>query len=101
AGDPEADLGEWRKTKLARALAASAQKLVEEWDQKIAKDFAGLLEIPGARLVAAESAVEKLRQWCQTCAEAQNERLHQEAAKTAAAWNQLQEALRECLAGPT
>jgi serine/threonine protein kinase len=99
SGDGDAELGEWRKTKLTRALSAATARIVEEWDKRVNKEFVSLLELPGARLAAAELAVEKLQRWCHQAAETQAEKLEELAAQTALSWMQVQGALAECTTG--
>jgi hypothetical protein len=99
SGDGDAELGDWRKTKLTRALATTTARLVDDWDKKINKEFVALLEVPGARLAAAELAVERLQTWCHEAASAQAEKLRDQAPATAVTWLQLQTALVECATG--
>jgi hypothetical protein len=101
SGDGDAELGEWRKTKLTRALAAATTRIVEEWDQKVSKQFVALLEVPGARLAAAELAVDRLQKWCHQAAQEQAEKLQEQSAQSALSWLQLQAALVECTNGPS
>jgi hypothetical protein len=99
SGDGDAELGEWRKTKLTRALAAVTTKLIDEWDKKIGKEFVALLEVAGARLAASEVAVEQLQAWYHQAAEVQAERLREQSAQCNLSWLQLQAALMECATG--
>ncbi|MEI7683434.1 MAG: tubulin-like doman-containing protein [Planctomycetota bacterium] len=99
SGEGEAELGEWRRTKLSRALSATTARIVEDWDQKWGREFVSLLEVPGARLAAAELAVERLQKWCQTQAEAQAVALREQAAEATLAWMKLQNAMQECMTG--
>jgi eukaryotic-like serine/threonine-protein kinase len=98
-GEEGQDLGEWRKTKLTRALTAAAQKVAEDWDQQLAGSVFGLMEYAGARMAAAEAALARLQQFCQTAAEAQSGRLEQQRARTTQAWQQVTAGLEECKAG--
>lgn len=95
-GDGETELGEWRKTKLTRSLAAATSRIVEEWDQKLARELVLLTEMPGARLVAAEIAVERLQTWCQIVGDTQAASLRDQAALTTVTWHKLQAAIAEC-----
>lgn len=97
SGEGDAELGEWRRTKLTRALAASTSRIIDDWDQKLGKEFVSLLEVPGARLAAAEVAVDRLQKWCQKSAEAQAERAREQAAQSNLSWLQLQNALHDCM----
>jgi serine/threonine protein kinase len=98
-GDNETDLGDWRKTRLTRALSAASQKVAEEWDQYLAKDLFNLMESPGARVAAAETALEQVREHCVRLAEALNDQLAQAGAKSQEAWHQLLTAHIDCCAG--
>ena len=98
-GDGELDVGDWRKTKLNRALAVCTQKIIEEWDQRLGNEFASLMEIPGAHLIAAEAAVAKLRHGFLQAADTQAEKLRHLSARTAATYQQLQVAIQECMSG--
>ncbi|HEX3314751.1 MAG TPA: tubulin-like doman-containing protein [Gemmataceae bacterium] len=100
-GNSEGDLdvGDWRKTKLNRSLAVCTQKIIEEWDQRLGAEFATLMEIPGAHLMAAEAAVAKLQQGFLQAAESQAEKLRHLAARTGATYQQLQIAIQECMNG--
>jgi hypothetical protein len=97
--DSDAELGEWRRTKLTRSLASATNKLIDEWDKKLGKEFVSLLEVPGARLAAAECAVEALQTWCHQTAEAQAEALREQTALTELSLLQTQTALHECITG--
>jgi len=98
-GEEAQDLGEWRKTKLTRVLTGAAQKVAEGWDLQLAGSIFGLMEHPGARMAAAETALTRLQQFCQASAEAQHGRLDQQRARTAQAWQQTMAALEECKTG--
>jgi hypothetical protein len=99
SGEGDSDVGDWRKTRLSRALTAATQKVVEEWDAKLAHEVVVLMELPGARLVAAEAAVTRLRQWCSVAAETQAERLRQFSAQSAHLLQQVQLSMLECANG--
>jgi hypothetical protein len=99
AGGDDQDYGEWRKTKLARALAGSSQKAAELWEQRITKDVYDLMAYPGARVAGAEVAIESLHAHFKKAAETQNLLFQQQAPKTAQAWRQVEAALQECITG--
>ena len=99
AGGDDQEFSEWRKTKLARALAGSAQKAAEHWEQRITKDVYDLMAFPGARVAGAEIAMASLHQHYLKTAEAQNHLYQQQMPKTAEAWKQVEAALQECLVG--
>jgi hypothetical protein len=56
------------------------------------------MELPGARVAAAETALEKLQAFFHKESESQKEGIAQQAAKTALAWKQVELALQECTA---
>lgn len=93
------EINEWRKTRLNRSLAQSAQKVAEEWDQRLAREMFALMEIPGARLAVAESALVRLQRYCQGSGQELRDRLQQQAAKTAQTWTQLERSMQECVNG--
>lgn len=97
--EDEQEINEWRKTRLNRSLAQAAQKVAEEWDQRLAQELFGLMELPGARLAVAESALVRLQRFCMGSGQELRERLQQQAAKTAQVWSQLERALQECING--
>jgi eukaryotic-like serine/threonine-protein kinase len=99
AGDFETDLGDWRKTRLTRALSAASHKVAEEWDQYLAKDLFNLMETPGARVAAAETALDQVRDHCVRLAENLIEQLTHAAAKSQETWHGLLAAHVDCSAG--
>jgi hypothetical protein len=98
-GVDDQEYSEWRKTKLARSLSGSAQKVAEQWDQKIAREVYDLMAFPGARVAGAEVALSALHEHFQRVVEA-NTALHQQhMPKVAAAWREVEKALTECVHG--
>lgn len=95
----ESDVGDWRKTRLTRALGGAAQKVAEEWDQYLAKDSYGMMETPGSRVAAAETALEHVRKHCLSLVERLAGELDQHAAQSNEAWKHVESALAECAAG--
>jgi hypothetical protein len=91
--------GDWRKSKLSRALEAAAQQVAEEWDQTLAQAAFSLMEHPGRRVAAAEAALTRLMQFCQETATATAARFQQQTSKTEQAQEQLQNALAACISG--
>src|SRR5439155_25361486 len=89
SGDGDCDLGDWRKTRLTRALSAAAQKVAEEWDQYLAKDLFNLMESPGGRVPAAETALEQVRQHCHKVADGLTEQRAPQAATIQEPWTAL------------
>lgn len=99
AGGDDQEYTEWRKTKLARALSTSAQKLAEQWEQRITADIYDLMAFPGARVAGAELALETLYQEFQKAADTHTLICQQQTPKTTLAWRQAEEALKECQSG--
>jgi eukaryotic-like serine/threonine-protein kinase len=95
-----ANVTEWKKSRLGRALAGAAEKLAEEWHDRLAGVARGVMEHPGRRLAAGEAALQRFVQFCEQAAAAQNTALAQQAPRTEQAWRQLERALEACLAGP-
>ena len=98
-GSDDQEFSEWRKTRLARALAASTQKAAEQWDQQITNDVHELMAFPGARVIGAELAMESLHVHFQKAAEAQIRVCQQHAQASTLAWRAVEAALKECMAG--
>lgn len=98
-GGDDQEYNEWRKTKLARALATAAQRAGDHWEQQIGKEIYTLMSFPGARVAGAEKAADLLHQRFQQTAEAQNKAYLQHQAKTTQAWRDAEAALQECFTG--
>ncbi len=96
AGGDDQEFSEWRKTKLARALAGAAQKFAEEWEQRITKDVYDLMAYPGARVAGAEIAFNALHKQFQKAAESQARFYQEQQPKTTLAWREVEMALQEC-----
>jgi hypothetical protein len=90
---------DWRKTKLNRALASAAQKVADEWDQKLAAAVQQLMSSPGARVVAAEMFLQRVQQFCTQQGQVHKTRLEQQAPRTVQAWQQVEASLGECMNG--
>ncbi len=99
AGADDQDYSEWRKTKLARALASVVQKSAEIWEQRITKDVYELMAFPGARVAGAEMALELLLSHFKKTAAAQNQVCQQLGTQTVEGWRQVEIAARECVTG--
>jgi hypothetical protein len=97
--EDEQDLNDWRKTRLNRTLAQGAQKVAGDWDARLSADLFALMEHPGARVAAAETALDQLQKHCLASAEAMRERVAQQAARTGQAWTKVDAALTESLTG--
>jgi hypothetical protein len=96
-GDGEGlDLGDWRKSRLARIVVTAAQKVAEEWEQRISKEAMELMVHPGARLAAAEAAVAQLQRSFAVAAEQMDPALQEHAGKTAQAYRVTESAAHEC-----
>ena len=97
-GEGESDYGEWRRSRLARVLIAAAQKLAEEWEQKISKEAMELMGQPGPRLSVAETALEHLQHFFAAAAEKLEGVLRQLAAQAVEAHRRAEGAALECAA---
>ncbi len=96
SGDGDGELNEWRKSRLARVLLSAAQKLAEEWDQRVSKDALEVMSQPGARIAAAEAALSRLQQHFARAADALATGVAQHAAKSAQASRAAEAAAAEC-----
>jgi hypothetical protein len=99
AADGEQELGEWRKTRLARVLMSASQSVAEEWEQRISKQVLELTGHPGARVAAAEAALQQLQTYFLQAAERQRTIHQQQVAKTVLAYRAVESAALECGAG--
>lgn len=99
SGEAEGELHDWRKTRMTRTLSAAAQKAAEHWDNVLTKEIFGLMELPGARVAAAEAALQQVHTFCLQMAQAQNQAISQQATRSTQAWKGVDEALYECTAG--
>jgi serine/threonine protein kinase len=88
--------GEWRMSRLARALKNACDKIAEEWDNRLAKTAFALMEHPGRRVAAAEAGLARLIQHCDVTRHAQHGRLELQGYKTQEAWQRLEAALEQC-----
>lgn len=98
-GTDDNDINEWRKTRLTRALVTAAQKVAEDWDRELSKDLFDLMNYPGARVIAAEQALDQVQEICGKAADGQREALDHQSSKTLLAWKQLDQALDEVAVG--
>ncbi len=99
SGDGDQEVNDWRKTRLTRALAVATQKIADEWDKELSQDLLTLTEHPGARVAAAEMALERLQAFLHKESDARKEGIAQQVAKTAQSWQQVESALQDCSAG--
>jgi hypothetical protein len=91
----EAELNEWRKSRLARILLAAAQKLAEDWEQRIGKDALELMSHAGARIATAEAAVAQLQRFFARAAEKMDALMSQHTAKAVQAHRQVEATAQE------
>ncbi len=96
---PVREAGEWRKSRLSRALEAAAQKLAAEYDTRLAETAFALMEHPGKRVAAAEAALLRFSQFCSASAAANALHLEQQSARAQQAQQQLETALEQCILG--
>jgi hypothetical protein len=97
--DEEQELNEWRKTRLARVLITASQKVAEQWDQQIGKHTLELTSLPGARIAAAEIALQKLQRFFLEAAEKQKTLVQQQGVKTMQAYQMVEAAVEGCSSG--
>ena len=98
-GDTNPEVNDWRKTRLNRALAQAAQKVADHWIQKLSQELFALMEFPGARLAAAESALELLQKFFVAASQDLNTTIEQQGQLSAQAWKHVESALDGCLTG--
>jgi len=96
---PVREAGEWRMSRLSRALEAAAQKLAAECDTRLADTAFALMEHPGKRVAAAEAALLRFTHFCSTTAAANVAPLEQQSARAQQAQQQLEGALQQCVLG--
>ncbi|MBI3412413.1 MAG: protein kinase [Planctomycetes bacterium] len=100
SGDSDQEIvNDWRKTRLTRALGAAANQAAEMWDKQLSAELFALMEHPGARVAAAEAALEELESHFHVAAEAMKDSIAKEAGLTAEAWRQLDASLQEVMVG--
>jgi serine/threonine protein kinase len=99
SSDSVSEGADWRKSRLRRALTATAQKVAEKWDQELAGALWGLMQHPGRRIAAAQAAVAVFQQFCTDSAAAHQAHLTGQEQRTLRAWQQLEDALAACLSG--
>ncbi len=92
-------VGQRRKSRLTRALEHAASVLAEQWEQHFGAAAAGLMEHPGARIALAEAALQRFIGYCREATESHQQRLQQQADKSQACQNQLQNVLDNCVEG--
>jgi hypothetical protein len=91
--------GDWRKSRLGRALSLAADRLAAEWNDRLVAAAVGLMEPPGRRVAAAEAALTRFVHFAEEAAIAQEDRLAHQKERTLQAWQQLEMALGGCLSG--
>jgi hypothetical protein len=91
--------GDWRKSRLGRALAGAADQLALEWSEELVGAAHGLMEHPGRRAAAAEAALEQFLDFCNQATADLERRLQQQHLRTQQAQGYLDAALEACLAG--
>ncbi len=98
-GEAANQFSEWRKTRVNRALHLAAQKVAEQYAKDFVAGLSSVVELPGARLAAAEKAVTLLEEFCKVQIAGHQERLQQQRTRTRQAWTQLDAAVADCIAG--
>jgi hypothetical protein len=89
--------GDWRKSRATRALAEASENLAELWDSRLGETALRLMEYPGRRVAAGESAIARFLRFCEDASAAQRIRWEQQFARTEQAWSQCENALRICV----
>jgi hypothetical protein len=89
----------WRRSRVGRALASATQQVASFWDQQLSEAAYQLMESPGTRVCAAETALTRLMRFCQEAAAGPTAQLEQQLLRTQQAGHQLERALENCLAG--
>jgi serine/threonine protein kinase len=92
-------LGEWRKSRLSRALTAAAEQVAQEWEARLAGAAFALMEHPGRRVAAAEAALGRFVRFCKEFSAAHAARRSHQAARTQQASLHLEQAQENCIAG--
>ncbi|HEY7312657.1 MAG TPA: tubulin-like doman-containing protein [Gemmataceae bacterium] len=92
-------VGPQRKSRLTRSLESAAAKLADAWDQRFGAAATGLMEHPGRRIAIAEAAINRFLRYGREAAEAHQQRLHQQAARSQQSQTQLQTALDTAIEG--
>ncbi|HEV3078353.1 MAG TPA: tubulin-like doman-containing protein [Gemmataceae bacterium] len=93
--------GEWRMSKLARAMKGATEKVAVDCEKRLAQIALGLMEHPGRRIAAAEAGLARFIRFCDDARAGQRGRWEQQAGKTVQAWEQLEAALQQCVADPS
>src|SRR5262249_52625256 len=86
-------VGPQRKSRLTRSLESAAAKLADAWDLRFGAAATGLMEHPGRRIAIAEAAINRFLRYGREAAEAHQQRLHQQAARSQQSQTQLQSAV--------
>jgi hypothetical protein len=89
--------GDWRKSRLNRALTTAAETLATDWDARLADAAFRLMEHPGRRAAAAEAALLRFVEFCAEALTAQEARRGQQIGRTRQAEAQLSASLTACL----
>jgi eukaryotic-like serine/threonine-protein kinase len=101
SGTPQGvrEVGDWRKSRLNRALEVATQQAAQEWAVRLSEAAAKVMELPGRRVAAAEAALSQLIEYGDEMVGVQQERQKQQAQRVQQAQVQLQTALENCLGG--
>jgi hypothetical protein len=93
------EAGEWRKSRLSRALETGVAKAAEEWEGQLMDAAARLMDRPGRRVAGAEKALARFLAFCGEQGAAAGERAKGHEARVRHAQQQLQAALDHCIHG--
>jgi len=85
-----------KRSPLTRALERAASQLAKQWDERLGQVLTGLMDHGGRRLAIAETAVARLKSFCEEAMEQHAAHLQKEANKFTAVQQQVDRALAEC-----
>src|SRR5262249_20710240 len=92
-------LEEWRRSRLSRALTAAAEEVANEWDERLTGAALALMEHPGRRVAAAETALKRFVSFCAQAAAGHAVRREQQAGRTQQSWQHVKRAVEGCVGG--
>ncbi|MFQ3592238.1 MAG: tubulin-like doman-containing protein, partial [Gemmataceae bacterium] len=88
-----------KRSPLTRALERAAANLAKLWDERLGQVINGLMDHGGRRLALAETALGRLKQFCEEAMEKHAAHLQKEASKFTAVQQQVDQALADCFDG--
>jgi hypothetical protein len=97
AGASSTVTGDWRQSRLPRALKTAAETLAAEQEERLAEAAFALMQHPGRRVAAAEAALARFAQFCEEALASYQARCEQQAPRTQQAWVKVETALQDCV----